>query len=239
MDKKNYYLTLALSVVFLISSCQKVIYGTGSYETETRAIGTVKAIHSTGKFDITLHRDTINSIRIYAEAGILPYIVTELKPDGTLVLRYRDYNVNYKHKKIEIYVPVNGVSAIDLQGSGSVKAHGITYNQNVNLNIGGSGTINLTLNAFNVATNISGSGKIDLEGLVQNAKHVISGSGNLYAFTLLSDSTNTNISGSGRMEVNAQNYLKVNISGSGNVIYKGLPTLETTISGSGKVIKSN
>ena len=110
---------------------------------------------------------------------------------------------------------------------------------NLNLEITGSGDIDLLINSENTDISISGSGNIYLEGGTIDQTISVSGSGNYDAFKFFSKKSEIDISESGDCNVYAQDNLFVTISGSGNVYYKGNPSVNSMITGSGKVINSN
>lgn len=233
---KTYSLLLFFICCFLLGSCKDVVEGSGNYITETRTLAEINAVECSGDFNIILHKDSVKTVRIYAEDNIAPELVTQLKPDNTLSVYYRDYRTRYKHGKIDIYVPVSNFKSADISGSGLIKNTPIEYNEEVKLNVSGSGSIYLgDIVTTNLRSNISGSGTIELWGNSVNTDQTISGSGNIKTFGLLSRNAKSTISGSGNCEVNVSDLLTVNISGSGNVLYIGSPQITQTISGSGKV----
>ena len=92
--------------------------------------------------------------------------------------------------------------------------------------------------ANKIVADIPGLGKIVLSGTAQDADFSISGSGKIDAIGLKTIRCNTNISGLGKISVDAIDELNSNISGSGTVNYKLLPKkLNENVSGLGRVKK--
>ncbi|MCO4291965.1 DUF2807 domain-containing protein [Solitalea sp. MAHUQ-68] len=238
MKSSIFYSLQLLLIVLSFTSCRNTIEGSGNYKTEERAIGEINAVESSGEFTIILHKDSISSVRIYAEDNIIPELTTQLKGNKTLSIYYRDHRTKYVHGKVEIYVPVKNLNSVDLSGSGSIKNTNNTVSENLKLNISGSGTINMVIVGQNLTSSLSGSGLIQLQGSVINNNQTISGSGKIKSFGLTSENAKVNISGSGDSEVNVSKTLDATISGSGNVIYMGTPVVNVNISGSGKVRKN-
>lgn len=233
---KTYSLSTAILMsLFLMSSCKDVVEGSGNYITENRTLAEINAIETSGDFNIILHKDSVKTVRIYAEDNIAPELVTQLKSDNTLSIYYRDYRTRYKHSKIDIYVPVTNFRSADISGVGTMTNTSIQCDDEIKLNVSGSGAMHLGLTTGNLKSNLSGSGTIELWGSSVSSDHTISGSGNIKTFGLLSKNTKSTISGSGNCEVNVSDLLTVNISGSGNVLYIGSPQITQSISGSGKV----
>ena len=129
------------------------------------------------------------------------------------------------------------INALIIEGSGNITAPNTLTNNNINLCIKGSGNINAQVKATNLNTNIDGSGTIALSGTVASHYSGIKGSGKVAALDLATDQTNVNLTGSGDVEVNAQNSLAVIIKGSGNVYYKGNPNKSIQVKESGKVVQ--
>ncbi|UKJ09294.1 head GIN domain-containing protein [Solitalea lacus] len=235
--KKLTLILFAFLGLSIISSCRNTIEGSGYYVTETRALGEINAVTISGDFDVVLHKDSVSSVRIYAEDNIVPEIVTELNSNNSLSIYYRDYRSKYDHGRVDIYVPVKNLRAVDLQSSGSIHGTPVLFASEVKLNISGSGEVKLPVNTEKIYSNMSGSGLMELWGTATNTDQSISSSGKIRSFGLVSKDVKVSISGSGTCEVNATQTLDATISGSGNIIYMGNPQVTTHISGSGKVKK--
>lgn len=100
--------------------------------------------------------------------------------------------------------------------SGSAKAH-----------------LELEVNRFNV--DISGSGLLDLSGSAKYQDVHIAGNGKFKGFNLKGDEGVVSVSGAGLAEVNVKDMLSVKIKGAGKVSYNGTPTITQDIRGAGSL----
>ncbi len=146
----------------------------------------------------------------------------------------RDYN------PLTFFITMPDLEYVSIDGSGEVRGETFFVVNDLELDISGSGDIDLGIeNADDVDAKISGSGKLFLEGDADKLDFRVSGSGDLCAFKLEARKADINISGSGNVEVFATNDLDIRISGSGDVFYIGNPSISVDISGSGEVVDAN
>ena len=106
------------------------------------------------------------------------------------------------------------------------------------LSIDGSGgtTIQIDdLRANRLTVEGSGALKAELAGQVTDQSIEISGAANYQAAGLVSDNASVEVSGAGKIVVNALRKLSASISGAGLVEYIGDPVVKQSISGAGRV----
>lgn len=83
---------------------------------------------------------------------------------------------------------------------------------------------------------ISGSGDVELEGVADRLEAEISGSGEVSAFGLSVKTAKLRVSGSGDIRATVTNTVRARVSGSGKIKIAGNPTdKDTDVSGSGKI----
>ena len=138
---------------------------------------------------------------------------------------------------LEAEVELSGQLDIDVQGSGDVELKG--KSQNLKSQIEGSGDVDLAVVVANQAEfGISGSGEIKVKGKAQIVQASISGSGDLIANNLETDKCTVHVSGSGDAQVYVKSQLDASTSGSGDISYRGSPAqVSTHNSGSGGINK--
>ena len=126
----------------------------------------------------------------------------------------------------------------EVGGSGKIRVLDSISGSSLRLDVSGSGDI-LVKNAVFTRTDldISGSGDIELAGSGEDLDAGISGSGHVKCFDFWVKNARVEVSGSGKMQVNASEKLDAEISGSGNIEYMGNPDVTIDVSGSGKVKK--
>ena len=144
-------------------------------------------------------------------------------------------NVCTDNFKVNITLPL--ITRIRIDGSGDV--HSVTPIQakDLDLEIHGSGDIDLQVSASSIDLQIDGSGDVTLKGNVESLEADIHGSGNLNARNMEAEDADISINGSGDASVNVSDNLDASISGSGSIRYKGSPKVSSSINGSGEVIK--
>jgi hypothetical protein len=140
---------------------------------------------------------------------------------------------------LKIYVTLPRYEEITLNGSGKVYGETVITANDLDVNLSGSGSIDLETVTSQVSAVISGSGKIFMEGETEEFDLKLSGSGDFKGYNLLTVDTDILVSGSGDTEIFTSDFLKVRISGSGDVFYKGQPDLDVKVVGSGEVIDAN
>ncbi|WP_373552624.1 head GIN domain-containing protein [Haliscomenobacter sp.] len=141
--------------------------------------------------------------------------------------------------ELTIFITMPRVRSLSISGSGIITSTNIMEVDDIDLNISGSGKIDVGLDADDISSRISGSGRVVLEGEANSVEHTVSGSGDLFAFLLQTRDADIRVSGSGNSEVKVSENLNVRISGSGDVYYRGKPQVEVSISGSGKLVNAN
>lgn len=180
------------------------------------------------------------SVELEGDRDDLEDIRTEVR-GSTLVIK-NDRNGGWFNfsvgRSVTIYVTMKDIRRISVSGSGKAETRGKIETGDLDLDVSGSGKIEVSADAEDVTIDISGSGSIILEGSGEDGEIDISGSGRLYAENFEADSFDVAISGSGRCEVNVSQILDARISGSGSVYYRGDPDkIRSSVSGSGRVRK--
>ncbi len=229
--------------------------GSGVVVTESRLVSNFSKLVIDLPADVYLHRDTAFALNIEAQESLMEWITTEVS-GSVLEIRNERCFRSTKTIRIDVYVPE--VDYIEVLGSGDVYGQDPFSTGSLQMEIKGSGSIELEATASDASIEILGSGDaiLDLTTDVLNSRitgsgdlisqgvagtHEIrmEGSGSVEAFGLITDETSVTISGSGGAEVHANSTLIVKILGSGDVAYKGTPLLDVKISGSGEVVNAN
>ena len=170
---------------------------------------------------------------------VIPFIITKVK-GNTLEIKFQK-NVHVRtSNQVQIKVPLSQIEKISLGGSGKVTSTNLLKTQHLSINIGGSGTVDLEVEADKITTAIGGSGSIYLSGKTKKITSSLAGSGSVKAFGLVADEAKASIAGSGNVSVTVKNKIKTSIVGSGNFYYKGNPKhIKSTSLGSGDIIDKN
>ncbi len=233
--KKNILVAFAAAALVSFQSCNKTM-GDGPSITRNYSLTGFSSVEASLDGEVYYTQDSIYKVEIYGQSNILDQIETPIV-GGKLRLQFKKFLKIGKHNRIITYIHSPNITGLSINGSGSMFVNQPIVSGNINLNVIGSGSINvLSYTGSSISADISGSGRITVSGgAVSNSNLQISGSGDIDMLNLESGSVTTNTSGSGNLTAKVVNFLNVRISGSGNVYYRGNPSINANISGSGKV----
>jgi len=203
----------------------------------TREVGSFSEIELSVAANLYLKQGNEHSLVLEGDEEDLEDIETIVRGETLKIKHKKPFHFGSSNR-ITIYVTMKEIDELSLGGSGKIEAETAIRADELDLNVSGSGDINIgELEASSVEATISGSGDIRLGGKeqVRNLDCSISGSGELHAADLKVARAELALSGSGSCKVNVRDDLQVDISGSGKVRYKGEPRVNASISGSGRV----
>lgn len=207
---------------------------------EDREVKNFNGVASAGPINVIVTLGNTESCRLEGDAETLASIVTEVK-GNVLVIRPKtsitSWSRKYEDKKITAYVSVKELASLTVSGDGNMTVNGKISTGSLTTTVSGSGNIKASAEVDNYSGVISGSGSINLTGGSDHAKVVISSSGTFAGKSFTVKTLTTTISGSGTVNIAADESIRAVISGSGSVNYSGNPTVDKTVVGSGKVRK--
>ena len=180
-----------------------------------------------------------NQQSVVLEGDDLDEIETEVS-GGKLRIRTKGngWNWNWSRERVDVYITIKRLDALSLSGSGKVIGESLFKSGDLDLDVSGSGDMELDIDAGDVETGISGSGDVSLSGVARSNRVSISGSGKLSAEDLKTETYDIRISGSGSCRIYATKEIDSSVSGSGSVYYRGEPDkVHSSTSGSGKIRK--
>ncbi|HEX5001965.1 MAG TPA: head GIN domain-containing protein [Bacteroidia bacterium] len=219
-------------LVIGFASCNEVYKGDGPAIVQKRDVGEIRRIAINMNATVTVYDTSASFCNVTAQEDIQNGIVARM--DGhTLVIGTKGTLMT--DMPVEIEIGMIRPEGIEVNGSAAVTAMNTLKNDKIELEVNGSGVLNLDMVANKARSYVSGSGIIRLTGSAQEHKIEISGSGQVDGFGFKTLKTGADISGSGRSNVFASEQLNAQVSGSGNVIYMGTPNISKSISGSGTV----
>lgn len=235
--KMSAYLLFGLLFLISCNPFSKKIIGNGNIITESRTTAVSPKIEAVGSFNIKLIKGNEPSISIKTDENLLPYLITESEGDKLKIHVKENYSLN-PSSKIEVSITTPELKELDIAGSCNVKGEGkFSGTDDLDIELSGTGNIQLAVNYREVDSEISGAGDIELSGETRDSKIRIAGVGNYAAKDLKSENVKIEIAGSGNANVFASQTLEVEIAGTGNVNYSGNPQIKQSIAGSGKIKK--
>lgn len=217
--KKIFYSIVLITLIIFICSCIETVHrdcikGSKNIIYDYRIQSVFHSIDFDGSGNLFITQGQNDSLIIETDDNIIPYIQTNVS-NNMLFIHSTE---SICPTSLNILAYMKDIKYLDLAGSGNI-------------------TSSDTLNLEDVEIEIKGSGNVDLYGTANKITAGLDGSGNIELLDLIADSAYVVINGSGNIRVNAKKYLKAIINGSGNIYYKGNPEIkETQINGSGNII---
>ena len=217
---KTLLITLAviIIIIFFIKNnlTKNNIQGSGNIISESRELNNFTSIILLGSIDVNIKTSESNNCVVVADDNLIPYIKTEVVNNKLNISLNESYS---SEEKLVVNINTPNYDEVSLSGSG-------------NINI-------LDFKNNNLSLNISGSGNITGNGEVETLVVKINGSGNLMSNEIKSKSATITINGSGDGEVFASDSISAKINGSGNIKYFGNPeNVDSIINGSGDIISN-
>jgi Putative auto-transporter adhesin, head GIN domain len=208
---------------------------------ETRALAPFKRIQLSGSTTVNLVQDTNGPLIISATPRSSPRVTARVQGD-TLIVFASDNSRWWKSlfgrgpgAAPQLTIHFKDLDAIEVAGGVRISAREVRV---PSLNIEGSGGTSLSIDDLRTSTlHVTGAGalKAVLAGQVTDQSISVSGAGDYQAGKLISDNAVVDVSGAGKIIVNARKTLKASISGAGVVEYLGDPVVKESISGIGRV----
>ncbi len=244
MKKSNLFYLGLFAIIFTLSSCGTFddesffgcINGEGPSENFDFNIDGFDGVKLKGSGTLYLTQGSDFAVTVKGQENIVDEVILDVD-NNILNIGLQGCYRNFHD--LEYYITMPEVKALTIDGSGEIYGETPIEGNSLDLNIKGSGDMDIEFTGDDVEGFIDGSGSMKLEGEVEAVRYEIQGSGDIEGFNMSSKDANIEIKASGNVEVNASEYLKIKISGSGDVYYKGNPVLDVEVLGSGDVIKKN
>ena len=175
-----------------------------------------------GAFNIYLSQGTEEKLFLENDDKVLPNLLVHQNGNKLIIERKENFN-RKKLKKYKIFITVNNLEELEMNGVGQVRCLQILKLNRLDLEHNGVGRFELAINAKRLHGNFTGIGRITLKGAVATADITMDGIGKLNAFDLQTEDLVIERNGIGRVEIHASASLKVANNGIGNVRYDGNP----------------
>lgn len=227
-----FFFGLAIS----LAACDgEQVRGSGNIITETRDVGTFTGVQLSGSMDVYLKRSDNHTVEVEGDDNIVELVETYVD-NGKLRIKYKDHFSIRTHRDVIVRVGLPELTEAVVTGSGDMKGESLfSADEQVKVQVTGSGDIELELDAPEVKAGVSGSGDIKLSGTTRDIDCSTTGSGTIKATDLKAENAKARTTGSGNISVYASMKIDAGITGSGNIRYKGGGTVSSKVSGSGSV----
>lgn len=190
-----------------------VVRGSGVTASEGRQVQPFNAVAALGYATTEVVVGPERSVRVEADDNILGLVTTTVSR-GVLSIGVKgSFSTN---NRIVVYVTTPTLTSIENTGSGEISASGV--------------------NARDLQLDLTGSGDIEVSGHADNVNARLTGSGDISTTQLIASTANVSIHGSGDIRVYAARALTARIAGSGDIRYSGDCTeIDSRVSGSGSI----
>lgn len=216
-----------------IENGQFGIRGEGPIVERKVTLERIKGISLPGSARIYLAQGPNQEVRISGQENIIENLKLDVSGEVWNIGNKRSV---WHSEPLKIFITMETLRLIHVSGSGDVElTNHFTSDKNLDIDISGSGTIQLDMDTRDLKAHISGSGDIFMKGSAEDVDLRITGSGSVHGFDFSVRNAVARISGSGEMQIAVENSLSAHITGSGSVTYTGNPKLDTSVSGSGSV----
>ena len=189
------------------------IKGSGNLISENRELSSFNSINLMGSMNVNINTSNEFNCTITGDDNIIPIVKTKVTNNNLQISTNKNYSST---NELVVNVNVPNYDKASITGSGDMNLINFK-NENLSLNIAGSG-------------NITGNGD------VQTLTVKINGSGNIMLKDLKSKTTNITINGSGDAIFWASESISAVVNGSGSMKYYGNPTnVNSDVNGSGSI----
>lgn len=213
------------------------IKGNGEMTTQNRSVSSYDKVSLVGSMDVELISGKEGALKIQAESNLQEYITTEVSNGVLKISVEKGVSLSPSmNREIRVIVPFEKIEGVSLTGSGDIRNSDQIKANSFETRLTGSGNVKLNLNVKDLKSAITGSGNTELSGTAESFSSTVTGSGDIQAFNLKASRAEVTISGSGDVELTANEELKARVSGSGDIKYNGNPKKQDfKTSGSGSI----
>ncbi len=212
-----------------------------SQNRETRSVDSFTKLSFRVPGKLYLKQGSPQKVELEGPKDLLKEIETEVD-GGRLIVGKEGKWMNWgwgDNDRIIAYVTVKDIEAISVSGSGDVLGQGKFTSGDLDLNVSGSGSLQIEADASGkMEGNVSGSGELIVKGSCTSFESDVSGSGEVSLSATIRQGADFGVSGSGKIRAEGTvKEVKTHISGSGKVLAGNLEAdkCEVRISGSGDV----
>ena len=207
---------------------------------EKRDVGAFSKIAYRIPGKMHLKSGNATSVEVSGPAEILAKLETRVE-SGKLVIEPENPK-SWKNRgdfdQVHVYVTVSKLSGLAVAGSGKVIGEGTFSSSTLDLDMAGSGSIQMDVDAGAINADLSGSGQVLISGKIGGLNADVAGSGLIETGEITGGEVRAEIAGSGTLRLHGKAAaLRVTIAGSGDISGFDLEAKESRIkiAGSGNV----
>jgi len=228
--------TLFMGMSSLFASCRiGGTHGDGNVKKETRSVSGFDGIKVSGAFNIILSQGATEEVIIEADENILPLIIT--KVEGGMLKIYTNKPI-HNVTTMKAYITVKDIKRVEVSGACDIVGQTQIKTTELSFDASGASDSKLDIAVQKLKLFCSGASKLKFSGIANEVTVDCSGATDLFAFDLLAESYDIDLSGAGEAEINVSKRIHADVSGAGSIRYKGSPTeIDQNVSGAGSIKK--
>ncbi len=242
MKTTRFFPSLTLVLFFfgisgILAGCNVAggVRGDGNVLKETRKVSPFDAIDVSGAFDIVLKQGTVEEVVVEADANLLPVIRTEVVGN---TLRVETKKPVRHATTMKVFITVKDLRHMDVSGAVDIETEGRISVPELDIDASGASDSKLEIAVQRLSLDCSGASKIRFSGSAASLAMDLSGASDIFAYDLLTEMCDIEISGAGNAQLNVSKKIRAEISGAGSVKYKGSPSeVDQSVSGAGSIRK--
>ena len=194
---------------------------TSNEKMETRVCDPFTEIEISGNIDLTIQKDSIQSVTVSCNDDLLQKVITKVE-NGKLKI-YTE-NVFFDHNKIKISISTNDLKSIVAKGACEIRTSSIFTAQDLNIQLYGASNLDIDLDITGVLNvELAGASEADLSGNCQTFKLRAIGASEIRAKDLKSKNVEVYAAGASSATVFASESFDAQAYGASDIDCKGNP----------------
>ncbi|MBS1558666.1 MAG: DUF2807 domain-containing protein [Bacteroidetes bacterium] len=209
-----------------------------SQSTETRNVGSFRAVRVSQAIDAYLKKGDKESVRIEVKDGKTSDVITEVE-GSSLRIKMRDGRSFWNKVDVKVYVSYVTLEKISASSASSVFSEGTIKTDRLEITTSSAANVEVTVEANAVSVDTSSAGEVTLEGKCTTLDVEASSAGDVDTYRLESETVNARCSSGADIKLSVSKELSAHASSGADIRYRGNPSKVNTNSSSGGSIKKS
>jgi len=227
---------IVIAVIFTTVSCVngQRIRGNNIIATEERSdIKNFDKINISAGLTAIITQGEKEFIEVEADQNLLNHIITEVRGNKTLSIRWKRNICISRYKKATIHITLKQLKAVRASSSADVVSTNTLKVNNIDLDASSSAEIKLIFDAESINIDASSSAEITISGTTENLNADASSSAEIKARRLIAQHVRADASSAADIDVCAEKSIVANASSAADINYYGNPQSTKVHSSSG------
>lgn len=227
---------LVLTIILCIATGIGIATAGNSDKTESRNVGSFKAVKVSTGIDLFITMGTTEEVKIVADDEIIDELITEVK-DGTLKIYMKQsnnwFNWNTGNQTRKAYVTVKELQAIDASSGSDVKSENTLKGEDLKVRASSGSDVEIDVYYKNVWLDTSSGSDAKISGKTKTFEAEASSGSDIKAHELESKICKVSVSSGSDATVNVTDELYAKASSGADVRYYGNPQVKDIDESSG------